>query len=235
MAWELIIGAVSLGLISSFHCVGMCGPIAFALPVQHLSPLLRMASTLSYHLGRIFTYSVLGAIFGLLGRQVYLAGFQRWFSIILGILVLFLLIQYIRQKSRIQPGWISRLQSRLLNTMSKLLNDQRPGSFFLLGMANGLLPCGMVYLAIAGALSTNQLADGILFMAAFGFGTLPALLALNWFGHLASISLRNRMKQLTPYVIAVMGVLLILRGLNLGIPYISPVLESARGAAIDCH
>lgn len=93
----------------------------------------------------------------------------------------------------------------------------------------------MVYLAIAGALSTNQLTDGVFFMAAFGLGTLPALLALNWFGHLASIRLRNRMKQLTPYVIAVMGVLLILRGLNLGIPFISPVLESARGAAIDCH
>lgn len=235
MTWELIIGALSLGLISSFHCVGMCGPIAFALPVQHLSPILRMGSTLSYHLGRITTYSALGAIFGLLGRQVYLAGFQRWFSIILGVLVLFLLIQYMQQKSRIQPGWITRLQTRLLNTMSRLLKDQRSGSFFLLGMANGLLPCGMVYLAIAGALSTNQLTDGVFFMAAFGLGTLPALLALNWFGHLASISLRNRMKQLTPYVIAVMGVLLILRGLNLGIPYISPVLESARGAAIDCH
>jgi sulfite exporter TauE/SafE len=140
-----------------------------------------------------------------------------------------------QQKSRIQPGWITRLQTRLLNTMSRLLKDQRSGSFFLLGMANGLLPCGMVYLAIAGALSTNQLTDGVFFMAAFGLGTLPALLALNWFGHLASIRLRNRMKQLTPYVIAVMGVLLILRGLNLGIPFISPVLESARGAAIDCH
>lgn len=72
-------------------------------------------------------------------------------------------------------------------------------------------------------------------MASFGAGTLPTLLALNWFGHMASISLRNRIRRLTPYVIALTGILLILRGLNLGIPYISPVLESARGAAVSCH
>ncbi len=235
MSGELIIAALSLGLISSFHCVGMCGPIAFALPVHQLSAPLKMLASLSYHIGRIFTYSLLGALFGLLGRQVYLAGFQRWFSILMGILVLGILLQYLFQKTRIQPGWMTRLQTRLLNTMSKLLKNQRASSYFLLGMANGLLPCGMVYLAIAGALSTNHVSDGVFFMAAFGAGTLPAMLALNWFGHLASISLRNRMKQLTPYVIGIMGVLLILRGLNLGIPYISPVLESARGAAIDCH
>lgn len=235
MNWDLTIAALSLGLISSFHCVGMCGPIAFALPVQQFSTISKMFVTLSYHIGRIFTYAVMGGIFGLLGRQVYLAGIQRWFSIVLGVAVLLLLVQYHYQKSRIQPGWMNRFQIRLLNSMSRLLNKPKAGNFFLLGMANGLLPCGMVYLAIAGALSTNQISNGIFFMAAFGAGTLPALLALNWFGHMASISLRNRMRQLTPFVIAVMGILLILRGLNLGIPYISPVLETARGTGIICH
>ncbi len=235
MNWDLLIPALSLGLISSFHCVGMCGPIAFALPVQQFGAPLKMLATLSYHIGRIFTYASLGALFGLLGRQVYIAGFQRWFSIVLGTVVLVLLVQYMYQKTRIQPGWIHRFQIRLLNQMSRLLRAPKAGNFFLLGMANGLLPCGMVYLAIAGALSTSQVGDGIIFMAAFGLGTLPALLALNWFGHLASIGLRNRMRQLTPYVIALMGILLILRGLNLGIPFISPVLETARGTAVSCH
>lgn len=235
MSWDLTIAGLTLGLISSFHCVGMCGPIAFALPVQHFSPVSKIAATLSYHIGRIGTYAAMGGLFGLLGRQVYLAGFQQWFSISLGLIILVLLIFYYQQKKRLQPGWISKFQATLMNVMGKLLRRPKPASFFLLGMANGLLPCGMVYLAIAGALSTNQVPDGIGFMAAFGAGTLPALLALNWFGHMASIQLRNRIRQLTPYVIAVTGVLLILRGLNLGIPYISPVLESARGAAVNCH
>lgn len=235
MSWDFFIAGLSLGLISSFHCVGMCGPIAFALPVQHLGAVQRKFAVLSYHLGRILTYSILGAIFGVMGRQVYLAGFQRWFSIGLGVLVLLLLMQYLNDRSKIQPSIFSKLQFKVQGWMGQLLKDGRPASFGLLGMANGLLPCGMVYLAIAGALSTSNVADGILFMAAFGSGTLPAMLALSLFGHLASISLRNRIRQLTPYVIAVMGILLILRGLNLGIPFISPVLESARGQAVSCH
>jgi sulfite exporter TauE/SafE len=235
MTLDLIIAGSTLGLISSFHCVGMCGPIAFALPVQSLSPVSKMASTLSYHFGRISTYTLMGGLFGLLGRQVYLAGFQRWFSISLGLIILILLLRYYQQHKRMQSGWMSRFQGKLLQIMGSLLKQPRPAGFFLLGMANGLLPCGMVYLAIAGALSTNQTLDGMAFMASFGAGTLPTLLALNWFGHMASISLRNRIRRLTPYVIALTGILLILRGLNLGIPYISPVLESARGAAVSCH
>ncbi|MBZ5859513.1 sulfite exporter TauE/SafE family protein [Flavihumibacter profundi] len=232
---DIIIAGLSLGAISSFHCVGMCGPIAFALPVQNLGRLDRQIAVLGYHSGRIITYASLGAIFGGLGRQVYLAGFQRWFSIGLGILLLSLLIQYVKNKSNIQPTIFNRLQQRIQQWMGHLLKDNKPSSFLLLGMANGLLPCGMVYLAIAGALSTNNFTDGIIFMASFGLGTFPAMLALSLFGYMASITLRNKIKKLTPVVIALMGVLLILRGLNLGIPYISPVLESARGKAELCH
>ncbi|ULQ50831.1 sulfite exporter TauE/SafE family protein [Flavihumibacter fluvii] len=231
----VLIAGLSLGAISSFHCVGMCGPIAFALPVQELSKTKRQLAVLAYHSGRVLTYATLGAIFGLLGRQVYIAGFQRWFSIVLGILVLLLLIQYIHSKQGIQPSVFNHLQRKVQQWMGYLLKNRKPASFLLLGMANGLLPCGMVYLAIAGALSTNNLADGIIFMTSFGLGTFPAMLTLSLFGYMASISVRNNIKKLTPFIIAAMGILLILRGLNMGIPYISPVLESARGAAIDCH
>ncbi|ULQ58411.1 sulfite exporter TauE/SafE family protein [Flavihumibacter rivuli] len=235
MNWDIIIAGLSLGIISSFHCVGMCGPIAFALPVQHLSATARTIAISGYHMGRILTYSLMGAIFGTMGRQVYLAGFQRWFSIGLGITVLMLLIQYIRERQSLQPGVLKGFYNKVQSWMGILLKDGRPVSFALLGMANGLLPCGMVYLAIAGALSTNQVSDGILFMAMFGTGTLPAMMALSFFGYLASISLRNRIRNMIPYVIAIMGILLILRGLNLGIPFISPVLESAHGEAVSCH
>lgn len=235
MSIAVLIAGLSLGAISSFHCVGMCGPIAFALPVQELSQRKRQLAVLSYHFGRVLTYATMGAIFGLLGRQVYIAGFQRWFSIILGILVLLLLVQYIQSKQRIQASVFNQLQKKVQQWMGYLLKERKPFSFLLLGMANGLLPCGMVYLAIAGALSTNSLTDGIFFMTAFGLGTFPAMLTLSLFGFMASITVRNYIKKLTPYIIAVMGILLILRGLNMGIPYISPMLETAHGATIHCR
>lgn len=231
----VIIAGLSLGAISSFHCVGMCGPIAFALPVQDLRKSKRILAVLAYHFGRVFTYATLGVIFGLLGRQVYIAGFQRWFSISLGILVLSLLLQYIHSKQGIQPSVFNWLQKKVQLWMGYLLKDRKPFSFLWLGVANGLLPCGMVYLAIAGALSTNNLVDGISFMTAFGLGTFPAMLTLSFFGFMASISVRNNIKKLTPYIIALMGIMLILRGLNLGIPFLSPVLENAQSAAIHCR
>jgi sulfite exporter TauE/SafE len=102
-------------------------------------------------------------------------------------------------------------------------------------LANGLLPCGMVYLAIAGALNVSQVKSGVLFMAMFGLGTLPPLFALSYFGSLIKLSLRNKIRQITPFIVAVMAVALILRGLNLGIPFISPLLGVARAPAIICH
>ena len=102
-------------------------------------------------------------------------------------------------------------------------------------MANGLLPCGMVYLAIAGALSLSEVPMGMLFMTGFGAGTLPALMALHYSGHLISLSFRQQIKKAMPIFVAGMAVLLVLRGMNLGIPFISPVLAAAPGKAIICH
>lgn len=235
MTSSFIIAGLSLGLFSSFHCVGMCGPIAFALPYQSSSVTRQILSRLSYHFGRIATYTLMGILFGFLGRQFYLAGVQQWFSITLGALILILLVYYMFARKRLQPGWVLRLHSGLLNYMSNKLNNSGPMNFFLLGMANGLLPCGMVYLAIAGALSSNSISGAAAFMAAFGLGTLPMLLTLHWFGHMVGLQFRNQLKKISPFVIAGMGVLLILRGLNLGIPFISPVLESARTGAVSCH
>lgn len=231
----ILIAGLSLGALSSFHCVGMCGPLALALPVQNLGRTKKQFALFSYHIGRVTTYALLGAIFGLLGRQVYIAGFQRWFSILLGIMVLLILAQFIYSKQSIQPGIINQFQNKVRQLMGYFLRARKPFSFLLLGMANGLLPCGMVYLAIAGALNSNSLWDGIFFMTAFGLGTFPAMLTLSFFGFMANITARNNIKKLTPYIIAVMGILLILRGLNMGIPYLSPLLEPTHGSAIQCH
>ena len=105
---------------------------------------------------------------------------------------------------------------------------------FLIGAANGLLPCGMVYFAIAGALAAGSVVHGVLFMASFGLGTFPLMMLLSYFGFIINISLRNKIRKAVPYFMAAIAILLILRGMNLGIPYISPSFNAA-GESIPCH
>lgn len=230
-----MITGLTLGMISSFHCVGMCGPLALSLPVQQLSVTWRRLAILIYHTGRILTYASLGLLVGLLGRRIYIAGFQQVLSLSLGIAILILLahqrLSRSHSRARLEIKWTRGLQQWII----RLWHSPSRSTFFWLGMANGLLPCGMVYLAIAGALSLPEPAEGALFMTLFGAGTLPALLLLSYTGHLISLSFRQQIKKAMPLFIAGMAILLILRGLNLGIPYISPALVSHPGQAIDCH
>ena len=232
---ELLISALLLGIISSFHCVGMCGPLALALPVAHLSRSKQLLSMVLYNSGRVITYGTLGLVFGLAGRKLYLAGLQQWFSIIAGIIMLALAIQYFIRKRPVQPSWMNGFNRMVQNIMQTCLQSKHIGAYLFLGMANGLLPCGMVYLAVAGALSTTQVYDSILFMVVFGIGTLPAMLLLSILGLRADVSFRQRIRQAMPIVITTVAILLILRGMNLGIPYISPHLASNTTAAASCH
>jgi sulfite exporter TauE/SafE len=232
---ELVLGALVLGLVSSFHCVGMCGPLALSLPIAHLSKAKQHLSMLLYNTGRIVTYSILGLLFGLAGRKLYLAGLQQWFSIIAGSIMLAFAIQYFIGKRPFQPRWMHGFNMLVQRGMSAALHAKSILGIFFLGMANGLLPCGMVYLAIAGALSTSQVYESVLFMAVFGAGTLPAMLLLGVFGLRADLSFRRKIKQAMPFVIASVAVLLILRGMNLGIPFISPHLAAEISNGVTCH
>ncbi len=232
---QLLIAGFILGSVSSFHCVGMCGPLALALPVQHLPNWKKLGALLLYHAGRISLYAGFGLIFGLAGRRIYIAGFQQWFSVGLGIFMLMMAVQYFIFKHAGQPSLLKKFYFKIQQWMIFLWKSPGGASFFLLGMANGLLPCGMVYLAIAGALNTTQVNSGVLFMFMFGLGTLPPLFALGYFGSVIKLSFRTKIKQMTPFVIALMAMILILRGLNLGIPFISPLLGAARSPAVICH
>src|SRR5687767_11922505 len=109
MLWTFVIAGLSLGAVSSLHCVGMCGPLAMALPVHHLSKTQRFLSLLFYQFGRIITYASLGLIFGLLGRRIYLGGLQQWFSIIMGISVLVILVLYWIYKSPLHLSFLNKL------------------------------------------------------------------------------------------------------------------------------
>lgn len=235
MITEAITGGLILGAFSSLHCIGMCGPLALALPVQHLPLWQQRVAALMYNVGRIVTYSMFGLLFGIAGRSLYLAGFQQWLSIISGVVILAFIINYYLLKKAWQPKWTLRLHTAVQQLMIKALRTDRKEAYLFLGMINGLLPCGMVYVALAAALNFSEVQQSVLFMSGFGAGTIPLMLLLSIAGSSFSFSIRARIKRVVPYLMTVMAVLLIARGMNLGIPFISPVMASEPAAAIPCH
>lgn len=236
MFWTAAIAGFTLGAAGSLHCMGMCGPLSLALPVHHFSKAGKFLALLLYQLGRIITYSAIGLLFGLAGRRIYISGYQQWFSIALGTLVLFMAALYFIQKRRVRLSFLSRFYQSVQHLIIRVLRSSTSIlSFLLLGMANGLLPCGMVYIALASSLSFAEIGESVSFMAFFGAGTLPAMLFIGYAGLMIKPELRTAFRKLTPVFISLMGVLLILRGLNLGIPFISPELPQSPGSSLNCH
>ncbi|MDP3446097.1 MAG: sulfite exporter TauE/SafE family protein [Ignavibacteria bacterium] len=215
--------ALTIGLIGSFHCIGMCGPIAIALPLGKKSWLNRITGGIIYNLGRTITYGLLGAIFGFLGKGIHMAGFQQWTSILLGaIMIASVFFPFLfRGKFDFNRMTIG-LSGKLVSQLRILFGKQSKSNLFLIGLLNGLLPCGLVYVAIAGAINTNDVLLGILFMVVFGLGTLPIMLSVSMVGNLISSSLKQKMNKILPVFIVILGIIFILRGLSLGIPFISP-------------
>ncbi len=221
-----LITALMIGLVGSMHCMGMCGPIAIAIPLHKDNWLLKISGGLLYNSGRIITYGILGALFGLLGRGIQLAGLQQWASIGLGIIMILSVVFPVLFREKIQVDKIfTGYASRLIGSFRKLFMKTSLGSLLLIGLLNGLLPCGLVYMAIAGAINTNDVVMGIAFMMVFGIGTTPALLLVSLVGNIISISFRNKVRRIIPIFIVILGILFILRGMNLGIPYVSPKTE----------
>lgn len=232
MIAQIILPALLLGFLGSFHCVGMCGPIALSLPVQHLNGIQKVLGILFYNFGRVITYAFLGFIFGIIGKTFAFFGTQQLLSIVLGLLLVLAAIFAIFHKRLFKnPKWQAGWNKLITQKMLPFFKKKNPFFLIILGLLNGLLPCGLVYLAIAGAVSFSSATDAALFMASFGLGTLPAMAALSFAGGIMSLSLRNKVKKLTPYIMGLMGLLLVLRGLNLNIPYLSPVLKKDK---VEC-
>jgi sulfite exporter TauE/SafE len=216
--------AFLLGLAGSAHCAGMCGPLALALPAVGASRGRFFAGRAAYNLGRLLTYSLLGAIFGLVGQTLLLAGVQRWVSIALGAALLMGLFSS-RQLGLLKP--VAKLVDRLKGHMGALLRQRSLVSLLVLGTLNGLLPCGLVYVACAGATATNHPASGAEYMALFGLGTVPMLLVISISGRFVPIAWRVHLRKAVPVSIFIVASMLILRGMSLGIPYLSPDLSAA--------
>jgi uncharacterized protein len=231
----LLITAFGLGLLASAHCVGMCGPLALAIPSPRDRFMHRLRSALLLNGGRVITYGLIGAGFGVFGRGLQLAGLQQVVSIAMGgMILLWLLMPSVIRFGKLAQGpgtFVMHAQS----VMARQLKRTSLEGLFFTGMLNGLLPCGMVYLALAGALAQDGWANGALFMVFFGLGTWPALVGLKVSGSYIGPGLRNAMRKVAPYAYAAMAVLFILRGLGLGIPYISPDLQVVAGVGQACH
>ena len=225
----MIYAAFILGLAGSLHCLGMCGPLALALPGgnRRWGPLL--FSRLLYNFGRIFTYTLIGLAMGLLGRFVMFAGFQQKLSLVVGAALLLALLFY--KRAGFLPNAVSGVQKKV----AVLLQVQHPAVLFPIGILNGLLPCGLVYAAAAASVIQGGVLAGGTFMFIFGLGTLPMMLAVSMTPRLFGIHRMPWAQKALPAALLVTGSLLLLRGMGLDIPYLSPAFQDQSACCFELN
>jgi sulfite exporter TauE/SafE len=223
-----LLAAFSIGLLGSLHCVGMCGPLALALPIGVHSTSSFLSGRALYNLGRIVTYSLMGLIAGLLGQKIVFYGFQQTVSIAVGVLMIgaFAFPALIGNRLA-RLSFLQTVANSVQQGFGRLLRKSSLLTMLLIGMVNGLLPCGLVYVALAGSAMTGDPAKGALFAAVFGLGTFPMMFTVSIVGRRISPSVRQRITRLVPVFMIALGALFILRGMNLGIPMVSPRVGTA--------
>jgi len=232
---ELIGPAFVMGLAGSLHCIGMCGPLALSLPVSHNNNLSRISGGLIYNSGRILSYASMGLIFGSIGNFIIASKWQGSLSIALGIIILLYLLfpkKYFHFSSAVTLGKPFML---LRKQLGKLFQSKKLGSLLFIGVLNGFLPCGLVYLALTSSVISASPVNGGMFMTFFGLGTFPMMFATVLMGNYLNQSLRQKIHGAVPALLFFMAVLLILRGMNLGIPFISPGLGSGHQHITPCY
>nr|WP_314834850.1 sulfite exporter TauE/SafE family protein [uncultured Flavobacterium sp.] len=219
----MLYSAFIFGLISSLHCIGMCGPIALMLPVDRNNPAKKTTQIITYHSGRLTAYGTIGLIFGLLGKGFFLAGIQQQLSIFIGIamIVIVLVPERIFAKYNFSKP-VFKLISKIKTTLGSQFKNKSYKSLYTIGLLNGFLPCGMVYVALFGAIAMQSASYGVLYMILFGLGTVPLMSSVVYLNSFLTLSFRNKIQKAIPYVAILIGILFILRGLGLGIPYVSP-------------
>ncbi len=230
------VSALTLGLAGSLHCLGMCGPIALALPRPATGTRLGFwTGRLLYNLGRATTYAALGALFGGIGRSIYMAGWQQGLSIACGAaILLYLAGRYLGMGRFHADAVLMKGIAPVQRALARRLGGGSSRGLFGIGLLNGLLPCGLVYVALAGAAATGDARHGALYMALFGIGTAPLMFAAGIAGPALYARWRGRFQWVIPAGLAALAVLFILRGLNLGIPYISPRFAADPGDPPAC-
>jgi sulfite exporter TauE/SafE len=211
--------AFLIGLLGSLHCVGMCGPIALALPYQAKTRSLTILNVLLYNVGRITTYAIIGLLPGLLGLGLALSGFQRNVSLTLGIVffvaALFSLGFF---RSNHQLPIFEQFYQGVQKRLSNMLGSKKRYAFYTIGFVNGFLPCGLIYMALAGALVQFDLLGSMSYMIFFGLGTIPLMLLVATSQQMISGGMRRVLRKSTPFFMLFMSALLIYRGLFINLP-----------------
>ena len=225
----LIIGLV-LGLSSSLHCIGMCGPISMVLPLKDRSVFGVFTGVLQYNIGRVFVYGILGSVIGAIGFTASLFGALQIVSIITGIVM----IIFAWQKHLFSgfTAWNS-FNGFFSKGIGNIMGSGSPFKLLLLGSVNGLLPCGMVFIALMNAVTGGTPLNGAAAMIAFGLGTVPAMMFVGIAASKMNRSLQQRVNAYVPYILTIVGLLVCLRGMNLNIPYISPSIEMAKKTEVS--
>ena len=211
--------AITMGLMSSFHCVGMCGPIVLALPVGNGTKSQQIVRISIYNTGRIITYSILGLVLGTVGSTLAWVGYLRYLSIFAGVLM----IAYVLWPNRANrflhvPGFWSQAVQHLKKNMGQMLKSRTLFSSMVLGMLNGLLPCGLVYLALISSVAAGNMVQSATYMLFFGLGTLPAMMSVGFFKEWFTPFIRTRIRQLTPFILGLAGIWLVARGVMIQFP-----------------
>ena len=233
---EIIGSAFIMGLAGSLHCIGMCGPLALSLPVSHDNDLSRISGGLIYNSGRILSYTIMGLIFGSIGNLIITSKWQSSLSIGLGIII-FLYLLFPKKYFHFSTATILGKPFMLLRQqLGRLFQSKKLSSLLFIGVLNGFLPCGLVYLALTSSIISASPVNGGMFMLFFGLGTFPMMFATVLMGNYLNQSIRQKIHKAVPALLFFMAVLLILRGMNLGIPFISPELGAGHNhEGIECH
>lgn len=228
--------AFTLGFFGSLHCIGMCGPLALAVQTsKRVNGTTAFFSSLLYNIGRTIGYISLGLLFGLLGSAASLGGAQRVVSVVLGVtMVLFFLFSVNPDQLVSKIPALNRFYASTSQKLFGLLRRSKRVPSLYLGTINGFLPCGLVYIAVAGAISLGNIWGSMGFMLFFGLGTFPAMIGVT-LGHQAvNQKIRVSLKRLYPIITLVMGAYLIYRGLMSKLPLELDFFEALKNPVM-CH
>ena len=233
----MLISALIFGLLGSFHCIGMCGPIAFMLPVSRDNQLKKLFQVFLYHFGRLLAYSIIGLAFGIIGKSLNLFGLQQQLSILIGVLmILFIVVPSEKLQAFNFSKPIMKFIGRIKSSLGVALQKKSPDTFLSIGFLNGFLPCGLIYMAVFGAIASGNIFESSLYMFLFGLGTVPLMTVAVYSKGILDKVPKQRVRKLIPVFVVCIGLLFVLRGLGLGIPYLSPApMTQMVSSNINCH
>ena len=233
MLWS----AVIFGLLGSLHCIGMCGPIAFMLPVDRNNSYRKVVQIAMYHFGRLLAYGSIGLVFGLVGKGFYLFGMQQQLSIFIGIVMIVIVIIPAKKFNRYNVSKpLFKVISKVKSSLGQALKKRTTDTFLTIGFLNGFLPCGLVYMAVFASIAMQNALLGSLYMMLFGLGTIPLMTSAIYLGKILNSNIKQRIQKTIPVFVFIIGVLFIIRGMGLGIPYLSPApIVDIVSSNLECH